>query len=539
MRTGPTDHHPSDAKPGDIMAGQILARRLVHTAEELPAARLPADLWRHGRRRHRRRQAVVGVAAALLAVLVAVPVFGGLRADSRPVGDGGSAGTGAVPSRLYDPWPWQATVGQSPNGPAALLVSGGSLGYTSPDWPGMYGSKIGMVGRDGSYRMLRYGLMRMQASQDVLLSPDGRYVVGHVSLEDLLFLGGDRPELTLVDLVTGSSSSLKLPDLAARRQTPFPVAWSPDGRHLLLRGYAPPPAGSEPDAYLAGFDGPTEAPSSMGSLWLLDLTTGRTSHLLDLGTAIPRYAAFSPDGGAIVVQAGGALLRVETATGTSRTLAGLGTLGRFAQLAGAGAWRPDGNAIAVFSVADGCDRYCSNQARNQRRWQLGFIDATTGVALPATGFDRVRGASARIAGWRSDGTAVLVRYLDAEHHPGPSIDAPESFVAVRDVDLLALAPGGGTRSLIERPENTIWDIDVASDLVTAGAFGGPAPEPSMFPVASWVYLAGAVSLTLAGVAGSVLVLIIRTVRRRRREQRMVPPLPRAGPWPGLPASPAD
>jgi hypothetical protein len=39
------------------------------------------------------------------------------------------------------------------------------------------------------------------------------------------------------------------------------------------------------------------------------------------------------------------------------------------------------------------------------------------------------------------------------------------------VDLLALDPRGGTKVLLARPSRVVWDLDVAADLVAAGAFG--------------------------------------------------------------------
>ena len=175
-----------------------LARRLAAAAEDMPAARVPDDLWRRGRRRHRTRRAA---AVAAVVVLVALTAFIGAGPRDREAIPAGSDPT--VPGRLHQPWPWQASVAGDPRGPAAVLVSGGGT-YQTLDAPGTFGSLIGVVGRDGSYRMLRYGYTYLQAGQDVLLSPDGRFVAGHGTYEHLITSADGT--VSVVDLSTGGGA---------------------------------------------------------------------------------------------------------------------------------------------------------------------------------------------------------------------------------------------------------------------------------------------------------------------------------------------
>ena len=476
---------------------------LAAEADRMPPVRVPEDLWRRGRRRYRRR--IGGAAAAVLAVVLALPGMLALAAGPPPVA-GGSA-DGAVPGRVFDPWPWQAPVGQSPQGPAAVLLSGSGTGLGAVDLPWTYGSKIAAVGRDGSYRMLRYADTYLQVGQDVQLSPDGRYVVGPDSVEDLIGPGRTPGRLSVVDLVTGHTRHFKgLP-------ADVPVAWQPDGAALLL--WRRPESSPIVDGVTPPFDG-NEAKYGYagGSLWLLDLATGGSRKVLDLGAAAfdpINSAAFAPDGRHLAVQLDRTLVLVDTADGSSRTLAGLGAGQR---LAGTGAFTADGTRLALLDL-DGCAVACTHAARNQRHWRLVTLDAATGQAGTDGGFDQVPGAVVRVAGWQRDGTAVVVTYQDEDdphYNREPSMDVPAAYRTVSAANLLAMRPGGGTIQLI-RPEGVqIWDIDVAHDLVVDGRFGGPSPEPAAFPAAWWLYW-------LALTPTAVLLLLVGVVVTRRRRTR--------------------
>jgi hypothetical protein len=476
---------------------------LAAEADRMAPARVPEDLWRRGRRRYRRR--VAGAVAAALTVALGLASLLVLPAARLPVP--GAPGDGAVPGRVFDPWPWQAPVAQSPPGRAAVLLSGSGNGLGGVDLPWTYGSKIAVVGRDGSYRMLRYADTYLQVGQGVRLSPDGRYVVGPDSVEELVQLIRDPGRLSVVDLVTGRARHLNgLP-------ADLPVAWQPDGAALVVwrqpasspvvYGVSPPLDGNEARY---GYGG--------GTLWLVDLATGGSRQLLDLGAAVfdpVNSVAFAPDGRHLAVQFGRTLALVNIADGSVRTLA---TLGARQRLAGTGAFTADGTRLAVLDL-EGCAVACSNAARNQRQWRLLTLDATTGQAGPDDRFDRVPGAIVRMVGWQRDGTAVVVTYQD-QHDETPSQDVPAAYRTVTAANLLAMRPGGGTTRLIHPQGVQIWDIDVAHDLLVDGRFGGPSPGPAAFPAARWLYW---LVFTPTAV---LLLLVMLVVRWRQRVRRWRP-----------------
>ncbi|GAB3845912.1 hypothetical protein GCM10029963_24940 [Micromonospora andamanensis] len=464
----------------------VLRQALAEASEEMPTARVPADLWQAGQRRHRRRLAI-GVAALVLAIVAAVQVGVTVLVRTPEPALQVAVSNAMVPARLYNPHAWQGTVQQSPNGPASLLFSGGGTGTI--DMPGAFGSKIAVVGRDGSYRTLRYGRAYMQSAQDVVLSPDGRYVAGDTSL-DARLSSGNNSEITIVDLTSG----------AVRRYTGLPagqpVAWSSDGTQVVLL---------------------RDSTSSVG-LWLLDRASGQTRSLLQADGTIRRATllAFSPDSRQVAVQVDRSLIVVDTASGASRVLADLGPRGR---LAGAGAWSPTGDGIAAYTY-DGCENRCTDAERNQRRWRLGWLDPVTGAARPlapsTSGFDDVACAAVRIVGWQRNGDAVVLRYLvevDPNYDEATADDGQDltSYREVGSVELLALHPGGGQTRLIETPTD-IWDMDVAHDLVTNDRFGGPSPKPTAFPAAPWLY---GVTVTITVIVLGPLTVLGWMLRRRR------------------------
>jgi hypothetical protein len=171
----------------------------------------------------------------------------------------------------------------------------------------------------------------------------------------------------------------------------------------------------------------------------------------------------------------------------------------------------DGAGIGVFTVADGCRVACSSAQRNARSWRLEVLPVATGGPGPV--FATFGGAGAKLAGWQRDGTAVVVRYVDETWDDGPAYRPPDDYKAVTDVDLLGLDPRGGTKVLLDKPAGIVWDVDVAADLVAAGAFGGPSPSPSVFPLAQW---AAMLLLVLVWVAGLVTWATVALVRRSRR-----------------------
>lgn len=283
---------------------ETLREALRRAAESAPAPRLGEQLWRRGRRRRRVRRTVAALAGVLLvAGLAALP---GLVAGPQPADGGPAAGV------LGRPYAWQLTHGQDPNGPVvAAFVDPGTV----------YLEATGvLVGRDGSYRLLP-----MNPGEEFgFVSPDGRYLARWSEI---------------VDLVTGRG----IPTV----DRSWPLAWSPDGRRLLL-------VVDRDDAVIEyGPDGASD-PSHPDDIGFYDLDNGRTTLLLNVDADTPR-GAFSPDGKRVAVATGKAdrpqtLTVVDLATGTSEILRELTDRQR---LAGEAAWTPDGRSVVLVS-SDGC-----------------------------------------------------------------------------------------------------------------------------------------------------------------------------------------
>lgn len=189
--------------------------------------------------------------AALVAVLAcALGVPAGLTAPG-PWATPAAAPDG-VPERIGLPYMWQATVQQDPPGPASLLFSGGGLGLRGVDGLDHEG-KVAVLGRDGRYRMLLYGGRESVAGEEVLLSPDGRYVAddsndGWVGVTDLT--DGSRRVFT---------------GWAGGTCCGTPVAWAPDGSALLVLHHSAEPV-----------DHDAEDDRRPSRLVLLELASGAT-----------------------------------------------------------------------------------------------------------------------------------------------------------------------------------------------------------------------------------------------------------------------
>ncbi|WP_203900428.1 WD40 repeat domain-containing protein [Virgisporangium aliadipatigenens] len=450
----------------------------------------------------RRTLALVGAAVLLV---VSVPLVLGAAAGPERSTDA------AVPAEIYQPRPWQAPVQQSPAGSAAVLFSGKGGGTGGGSLPGTYGSKVGVVGRDGSYRVLRYATSDRQVAQEVLLSPDGRYVAGDGSEEDPIGMDEYSGAVSVVDLVTGRTRRF------AVNPGDRAVAWRPDGGALVLwnRG-KPSTTGDE-----VAFDGHEVSYGyGGGTLRLMELGDGRlrTVANLDIAPFDPVFGvAFTPDGKQLAYQNGQRLHVVDMTVDGPRRPA-LVNLDAGERLAGAGAFTPDGARFAVVSADGWCLKECSGDARNARTWKLRLRDTATGALVPGTRFASVGGAALRIAGWYRDGTAVAVRYR-VRGGDAPQQEPPTAYRSVRGVELLALPAVGGQQRLLRTPRGEVYDLDVARDLILNARFGGAAPVPGVVPVAPWIVV---VSVTVLLGAAATGWLAWRVVRRGQRREEPAP-----------------
>lgn len=325
---------------------RALTAVLSGVAAEATPGRVPSDLWARGRRRHRTRVAVMTLVSTVVVALVALPVlFAPSRHRALPAEQ-----TPTIPARIIAPPPMLPNLVQSPNGPASMVLTGPG-GWGASDVFG-YEDRAIVVGQDGLYRWVRQR-DAFDAGESLLLSPDGRYLAGDGDLE------GAEPPPTW-----NPHSATAVMDLTTGRVRTYisgpPIAWSPDGRLLML--------------------------TSAASLTLIDPERDDGFAFdANLGTSgLVPTVAFSPDGQRLALQRGTTLVVYDRGAGHTAAELGAG-----ARLAGPGAWTSDGR-FAVWRPA-GAGTY-----------ELTFVDGNGPVFSP------VHVASPRLLGWQSDGDAVVV-----------------------------------------------------------------------------------------------------------------------------------
>ncbi|GAB4048609.1 PD40 domain-containing protein [Catellatospora paridis] len=417
---------------------ETLREALRRAAESAPAPRLDGQVWRRGRRRRRVRRTATALAGVLLvAGLAAVPGLGTGGAGLQTAG-------GPVPGVLGRPYPWQLTYEQDLNGPVAAA-------FVDPHTVYLAATGV-LVGRDGSYR-----LFPMDPGEDLgFVSPDGRYLAR-------------RSEI--VDLVTGRG----IPTVDRAR----PLAWSPDGRRLLL--------------VLDRDDGVIEQRSGdLDEVAYFDLDTGGVKAVLFTAADTPA-GAFSPDGERVAVTTGEAgrpqtLTVVDLVSGTPNILFELTDRQR---LAGEAAWTPDGRSVMLVA-ADGCVwASCEVGPDGLWGWRLQYVDPVSGKFVDEAAPAR-QGRPRGLVGWR-DGKPVFVDQRGAQDPARLVIAEADGSARV----LLTLALGAS-------------ELNVPRDLVEHGTLGSRTANPLDAPL--WAFAA-----VLACVVPPLLMVM--ALRRRRRAVR--------------------
>ncbi|WBB79909.1 hypothetical protein O7606_00400 [Micromonospora sp. WMMD882] len=479
------------------MSRSPLTDVLTRIADQARPARIAPDTWRRGVRRRRVRGAgVVVLAVVVLGVTAALLPGGG------PVSVPADGPRAVVPSRVYAPVTGEGTVTGQPPGPAAIVVAGDRELRGSDIW-GYEGRSL-VVGQNGRYRLARTVGESDTGLSGLLPSPDGRFLADLPSLEGGRWPDDGREQTAVVDLSTGRVTQYDGGE---------PVAWSPDGRSILL--------------YSSSLPG---EPRLGGELRLLDLRTGQARPL----PAVPGlrragdFAAFSPDGTRLAVATASTLYVVDVAANSLRRLADLTVADR---LVGPGAWLPDGERIAVFAV-DGCqgDVACDEADLRARLFRVRYLDVGTGRPADGPGLAPARGLAARVLGWQRDGAAVV-----AVHQPEQGLvkaaDDPNwsdtGWWSVGGVELLAFRPDGSRRRLVDLPASALF-VAVPADLLDS--FGGPAPSRAegagRWLLALYWPLGQFVWLLVAVLTGVGLTARWRRRRRLRRAwERTRPPLP--------------
>lgn len=286
----------------------------------------------------------------------------------------------------------------------------------------------GLVGATSeAYRTLDVGPIDDAA----LLSPDGRQIATP-----------DR----LVDLVTGRTR-MNLSGWG------FPLAWSPDGRRLVVGGVR---------------------------LSLLDIATGSGA---DLGPADGwTSAAWSPDGSRLAYESDH---RIVLADATGRTLSSF-VPPAGSRLAGKGAWTPDGRELALTTEPVVDDGRPSTTAAWRPRW----VDAGSGRAVDGPGLPAVAGvATGNLLGWTGGGDALV-------------------FVT-EPARVLRLTPGAAAPvEAMKLPADLAW-LDLADDAIVSGSFRHGSPPYALGPRA-WLVIAALLALIVVVIVGS------RRARRNSR-----------------------
>ncbi|MEV0156130.1 hypothetical protein AB0H57_20710 [Micromonospora sp. NPDC050686] len=468
---------------------------LRETAEAVPAYDVHDRAVATARRTRRRS---VAAALAALALVALVPV--GLRAGGAPTTAAATGAGGALPDRVSSPAFGELHATDRPRlGPASVIFSGQAPGLVWRE----EGSRVVAVGADSDrYRTFTVGY-EARTGEDVVLSADGRRVA-HGSGSS------GEPRVTVIDLVTGRTRDLATG--VAGSVTSTPVAWSPDGRRLVVRDT------------VAIDEQRTDYRSVLSLLPLgggprVELAVGPHSG------GFGRTVAFAPDGRRLAYEVDrpapldsadgrrpadptGATVRVSDLDG--REVSSF-TLPPSTWLAGKGAWTPDG-------------RWLTLAVRQGYTWRLRHVDPANGREVrmidPATGGEAgaarlpwVSGVTAiRLLGWTDAGAAMVVSYLPHPNAParfdGPlEMDQRSAYGNVGTVRVLALEPGAATaRTLLTAPDEVVA-VDVADDVVRAGRVREADPPAGLGP-RFWL------GAGLAGVAGLAVWGVARWRRRR-------------------------
>jgi hypothetical protein len=334
------------------------------------------------------------------------------------------------------------------------------------------------------------------------LSPDGRYL----AMPYLQDAATAEMGPTIVDLTTGASRVVVATGLPAHTDLTV-LGWRPDGGALLVGA----------------------ASGSLADLFLLDLGSGASTPLAEVAAPDDPddwRVAFSPGGDRVAI-ADGVSLRLVDGHGKPLWTMSLAD-GR--QLAGAGAFTPDGTRIALVQTLP-----CTGACAVAPSWEVSYVDSDDGVDALGPVLPAIEASRVRAVGWsqQADGTPalVVVRYLPRPTPPpvqgqDGKLTEPQADDSVDDrtgpADLFELAPGEDARLLLDAPYQ-VTDLDVPADLVRAGRFEGSPSMPSLLPIEPGRLRILDVAMSAAVLLGlSVAVGIIVTFTGRPWTQLLRP-----------------
>ncbi|HEX5598321.1 MAG TPA: hypothetical protein VFX61_20245 [Micromonosporaceae bacterium] len=267
-----------------------------------------------------RAMAIAGLALVLVFGVTVAPRLVGWQA---PPAKTAPASTMSLPDRVGTPQWGGWSVQRRPLGAASMIFTAENWWYEPPS----LGSVAAVTAGTDEYRLLSGG-WGTRAGEELLLSADGNLVA--------------TPN-QLVELWTGRTR--RLPSVGGAEHT-FPVAWSRDGDRLAVVGLD--------GRYVRQRNGVEVFTWTRAVLAVSELATNRLTTIGDLDPRTIFYgwlAAFSPDGRTLAYQLG-RTITVVTVDGQRRSQF---TVPEDTQLAGKGAWTPDGRVDAGRARVDAGD----------------------------------------------------------------------------------------------------------------------------------------------------------------------------------------
>jgi len=389
----------------------------------------------------RRRRVAAGL--AVVAVIGALALIVPLAQTPVPVRPAGP--TIALPDRIGLP-PFGARRDTDRPGMAAATVLFSGSGARFGGWLGGP-TRYGLVGTGDDYRTLNTGF-NPENGGTALLSPDGRSVA---------YSGDGR----VVEVVTLADLSLRhlVGDDGTPALTADPIAWSPDGRWLVVRG------STGPDDVLS----------------LVDLAVGTWTRLAEAPRSVSFPAvAFAADG-RLAYQRGNEVWVLGVGGAQVSTF----SLPVGSVLAGRGAWAPGGNLTVV--------------PRSGSAWSIRYVDPGSGLKLVGPALPGLRDLAVReLIGWWPGGSA-LVSVHDAQ-----------------SARIVALAPGAAAATTVLTAPAQVTGIAVASEVLASGRTRAGDPPGSLGP-RFWSTFADVL------VAAAAVILVAWWLRRwatRRRSRRV-------------------
>ncbi len=399
------------------------------------------------RRRLNRLGSIAGAIAALLTLLLS-----GLPAwlAAQMLEPAHRTGVPSIPDRVAAPPRYHPTAENAPVGPASVLFGGtGWHRLSDLDNEG----DLAVVGAHADEYRIIHGGYEVHAGTDVVLSPDGSMVAQQSGMDPRGF--------GVLDLRTGEvkfATRFDLGDPVTGTPGDYitPMAWSRDSKTIAIHV-----RDDHEQVYFA----------------LYDVASGEVTRIDGPIAGMRGYGfAFSPDGTRFAYRE----WRMVRVRGMDLSRQSVFEIPDGAELAGKGAWSPDGRAIALLTQVPG-------------GWELALHDITDGRRLDGRVWTvKQDHAAIRLVGWSPAGNPVVVAHVQESWDRDRGLDTI-SYNSTHSANVLELTPDG-PRALLTAPRN-IMSIDVAEDAIATGVVR-PAQPPTWGLLSAGTLVAGLASLAV-------------------------------------------